>query len=158
ADTAYVRGLYFTLLGRDADRQLRRPDGSVISEAQYWLNQLHGGLTRQQAAQGVAGSVEHRGLEVDSYYRTFLRRDETPPERDFWVSRFAEGDDEQTVVEGFLNSPEYQLAHDGDSSFVRDLYFSVLGRFGSASELAAAAADLGGGVSRPALARRFVRS
>jgi Domain of unknown function (DUF4214) len=62
------------------------------------------------------------------------------------------------VVEGFLNSPEYQLAHAGDSSFVRDLYFSVLGRFGSAAELTAAEADLGGGVSRPALARRFVRS
>jgi hypothetical protein len=158
ADTAYVRGLYFTLLGRDANLQLRRPDGTTISEVQYWLDQLHGGSTRQQVAQGIAASDEHRGLEVDSYYRTFLRRGETAAEREYWVGKFAAGDDERTVVEGFLNSPEYQGAHAGDDSYVRDLYFSVLGRFGSDAEVAEAEADLAGGMTRQALADRFVRS
>jgi len=158
ADTAYVRGLYLVLLGRDADRQLTQPDGSTISEVQYWVNLLHSGMTRAQVAQGVVGSGEHRGLEVDSYYRTFLHRSERPDERAYWVAQFAAGADEVAVVEGFLNSQEYQLAHASDSSFVGALYVDVLGRFGSSSELTAAEMALNSGVTRSALADMFVRS
>jgi hypothetical protein len=158
AETAYIRGLYFAFLGRDADRQLPQPDGSSISEAQYWLNQLHSGLTRAQVAQGIVNSPEHRGMEVDSYYQTFLRRAEAPAERDYWVNQFQLGADEATVVEGFLNSPEYQAAHASDSSFVQDLYFSVLGRAGSADELATQEMNLANGMDRATMARMFVTS
>jgi SdrD B-like domain/Right handed beta helix region/Putative Ig domain/Domain of unknown function (DUF4214) len=158
ANTAYIRGLYFALLGRDANRQLPQSNGTSISEVQYWLNQLNSGMTRDQVAQAIVDSQEHRGLEVDSYYETYLHRSESAAEQAFWVNVFESGADEATVVEGFLDSQEYQLEHVSDSSYVQDLYIDVLGRFGSASELTAQEAALASGVSRQALAQMFVQS
>jgi hypothetical protein len=126
ANTAYVQGLYRTLLGRSGSG----------AEVQLWLAQLNRGASRERVALDFIQSPEHRGLEVDSYYLSFLHRTEAPSERQGWIDAFLAGATEQAVVADFLDSPEYQAAHDSDALFAQDLYVDLLGRQASSTELA----------------------
>src|SRR5262249_34030933 len=89
---------------------------------------------------------------------SFLHRSEGPDERAFWVNMFEAGADEATVVEGFLNSPEYQTAHASDTLFVQDLYVDIFGRQGTSDEVAKAQAQLTWGTTRTGLIALFVHS
>src|SRR5262249_23936506 len=64
ANTAFVKGLYRAVLGRDAQ----------ASELPYWVNQLTANATRDQVALGVINSLEHRQQQVEAYYQSILGR------------------------------------------------------------------------------------
>src|SRR5262249_40461945 len=96
ANTAFVRGLYRTVLHRDAE-----PAGLA-----YWLNQLASGSTQAQVAWGIINSVEHRRDEVDAFYQTLLDRSPDPASVS-WVNMLLRDGNEAEVVEGIVSSAEF---------------------------------------------------
>jgi hypothetical protein len=116
--TAFVKGLYHALLGRDADS----------AGLAFWTSRLTTGETRAQVIQEIWISDEHRGDEVDYDYQTFLHRAADTAGRAYWVSQLKAGMDETAVAVGFLTSTEYALAHPDNSAFVTGLYQDVLFR------------------------------
>jgi hypothetical protein len=79
-------------------------------------------------AEGIWDSPEHRGLEVDQFYATYLHRAADPAERAGWVNALLGGASEADVARDFLTSPEYQQAHTGTTAYLFGLYADVLGR------------------------------
>jgi uncharacterized repeat protein (TIGR01451 family) len=149
ADTAYIRGLYHSLLNRDAD-----PAG-----LNAWLSSLHGpGGSRSKVAAGIWETPEHRGLQVDSYYLTFLQRPSDPGGRAFWQTMFQQGRTENQVVIDFTQTPEFQAHHPSDAEFVAALYTDILGRQGDISGIGFWQTILKTGTSRPALVQNFILS
>ena len=71
---------------------------------------------------------EHRRLQVEEYYATFLRRAADAPGLQAWVSALAAGLPETEVVRLFLVSPEYQARFGDNPGYVTALYADVLGR------------------------------
>jgi hypothetical protein len=147
ADHAFIRGLYEVLLGRDASGTIVTATGQTVNEADYWVNQLNSGLTRQQVTYDIVNSLEHRQLEVNYYYQTLLHR-QTDPGAALWVDELVAGVSEAQVVQGIMDSQEYQSAHTDNTSFIQDLYFDILGRNASATEVNAILGELNGGMSR----------
>lgn len=115
----WLYGTYRAVLNRD-------PDSLGLAVYGSWLDQ--GAATRDQVAQAIWESREHRGLQVDGYYLTYLGRPSDAAGRSFWVNEFLGGADEATVVQGFLTSSEYQALHATNSAFVQSLYADLLGR------------------------------
>jgi hypothetical protein len=148
ANTAFVRGLYHAILGRDAE-----PAGLAA-----WLALLQSGATRAQVVQGIWNSLEHRTQEVDAFYLTYLRRAPDPLGLAGWVGGLMGGSTEEQVSFGFLTSPEYLLLHPDNGSFVDALYLDVLSRADTAVERVAAVSYLAGGGSRAALVQGFLTS
>jgi hypothetical protein len=118
ANQTYVGGLYRTLLNRS-------PEQAGLN---HWVLLLDNGLDRQQIAQGIYESPEHRGLQVDQFYATYLHRNPDPAGRTFWTSALLAGWSQTDVVRGFLTSPEYQAAHPDAASFVSGLYADLWGK------------------------------
>lgn len=154
ADTAFVRGLYEAILGRDP----AGTPGDVAWEGQSWVDQLHVGLSRLAVAEAIGNSTEHRGLEVDAFYRDFLGRTADAAGRSYWIDRLQAGDSEASVTLAFLNSAEFQAAHADGADYVQALYRNVLGRSASDSEAAGWRTSLAGGLSRADLAAIVVNS
>ncbi len=148
ANTAYVEGLYRSVLNRDAD----------MAGLTYWVSQLNGNATRDQVVQAFLTSAEHRGLEVDAYYQTFLHRAADAAGRDYWVNQFLAGADEATVLQGFLTSAEFQAAHADDTAFIQELYLDLLGRSAEQAGLDYWVGLLNSGTSRASVVAAFVRS
>ncbi len=148
ASSAYIAGLYRSLLGRDAD----------AAGLAWWVGQLNGGTSRNQIVQGFLNSPEHRGQEVDVYYQTFLHRTADPAGRTFWVNQFLGGADEADVLQGFLTSGEFQAAHTDVNLFVQDMYLDLLGRTPDAAGSAYWLGLLSTGAKREDVVAGFVRS
>jgi hypothetical protein len=146
-DAAYIRGLYQVLLGHDATITIIDPSGKTTTALQFWLDELHGGLSRQQVANLIVHSVEHCELEVNSFYQTLLHRT-ADPLAIYWVDLLTSGVSEAAVVQGILDSQEFQSEHADNASFAQDVYFDVLGRLPSSSELTATENLLAAGFSR----------
>jgi SOS response regulatory protein OraA/RecX len=119
---------------------------------------LLAGTSRQEVARDIWQSAEHRGIEVDQIYQTYLHRNADPVGRAAWVNAFLAGATEVSVVEMILNSAEYQSTHQSDLSFVTGLYVDVLGRAPDAGGLAIWQQALQNGVSRSAVAEAFLTS
>jgi hypothetical protein len=145
--SAYIRSLYETILGR----------AGSASEVAAWAGSLGAGMTRPQIAEAFVNSFEHRSDEVDTYYQEFLHR-AADAGSIVWTDELMAGVSEANVVQGILDSPEYQSAHLTPYLFVSDLYIDVLGRQGSASEIAAWQSALASGMSRQALVASIVGS
>jgi hypothetical protein len=161
ADTAFVRGLYRAILGRDASNQVPDWLGRTGAETRYWVNQLQAGLSRTEVAARIVNSMEHRGQQVDDFYRTLLHRDlaVTPdPSALYWVERLQSGAGEAVVVQEIMDSPEYQMAHGDNTALVRDLYLQVLGRAAGTDELNQRVAQLNAGASRSEMEREVLLS
>jgi hypothetical protein len=141
ANTAFVKGLYHTMLGRDGDA------GGIA----YWANALANGLSREDAAWGFVNSSEHRHQQVDAYYKTFLGRTATDSASQYWVDLLQATGDEATVIKGILTSAEYAATHVSDESFVGDLYTSLLGRTADAGGAAYWEQQLAAGAGRAAV-------
>ena len=62
ADSAFIGGLYQNLLNRTVDR----------AGLAHWIQLLLAGVSRQQVAMAIWQSPEHRGVEVDQFYTTYL--------------------------------------------------------------------------------------
>ena len=116
--TDFLSALYSSVFAR-------MPDSAGLN---YWLQQLGAGTSRGEVAQGFWESAEHRGIEVDSYFTTYLHRAADPAGRQAWIQAFVSGASETQVMLGFLASPEYSTIHSSDTSFVDSLYADVLGR------------------------------
>jgi RHS repeat-associated protein/uncharacterized repeat protein (TIGR01451 family) len=123
---AYVTSLYHVVLNRN-------PPAAEIAP---WVVFLHSGGTRAQVAQVFWESPEHRGIQVDGFYQTFLHRLADPGGRAGWVGVLVSGMTEIQVEHAFLASPEYQHAHRNDTAFIDGLYADALGRQESGSEQA----------------------
>jgi hypothetical protein len=114
----FVNGLYRDALGR-------YPEAQGMTS---WLAVLEAGGTRQQVAAGFWDSPEHRGLEVDQFYATYLHRAADDYGRGYWSNALLGGASEAEVARGFLTSAEYQQAHTGTTAYLTGLYADVLGR------------------------------
>jgi hypothetical protein len=142
----YVTNLYDTVLGR-------KPEAAGLN---YWGHLVQGGYSRQEVATDIWDSVEHRALEVNQYYATYLHRSPLPGEQAAWVAAFLNGMSEVQAQVGFLVSAEYQAAHPGNSDYLRALYNDILGRAPDPNGLAAGEQALRAGQSRAAIALGFL--
>jgi hypothetical protein len=146
AQEAFVKGIYRTLLGRDAD-----PTG-----LSYWVGILNGGSARSTLVTAFWNSPENRGREVDTYYQVYLGRSADPGGRSYWVSQLQGGTDETAIVLSFLLSAEELSAP--NNVFVQRLYQGALGRGASASEISYWVGQLTQGTTRQQVANSFVFS
>jgi hypothetical protein len=121
---AFVQGLYNDLLGRTGS----------LAEIDMWVN-LYNAQGQAAVANGILRSSEALGRVVDSFYIRFLGRQSDAAGRAAWINTLQHGSTLESVETGFLTSPEYLGYIDTD--FVQSLYINLLGRTGSASELAA---------------------
>jgi hypothetical protein len=142
----YVKGIYRTLLGRDAD-----PAG-----LSYWVSQINGGTPRAAIIYSFWNSPENRGREVDTYYHIYLGRNAEQQGHDFWVDQLQRGADETAIVESFLLSPEELKASDPD--FINRLYLGALSRNASQDEINYWVGQLQGGTTRQQITDAFVFS
>jgi hypothetical protein len=117
---AWVEGMYRDLLGRAPD-----PEGR-----QTWLNELSSGRqTPLQVAFGFAASAEREGIVVQNDYHTFLGRAASPEEVNLWVQGFLAGTTNESVVAGFVGSPEYFANHlSSPGAWLTAAYKDVLNR------------------------------
>jgi hypothetical protein len=120
---AFVQTLYLDDLGRV---------GSA-PEINAWVS-IFNASGQATVVNGIFRSGESLGRIVDSFYLRFLGRQSDPTGRAGWISFLQNGGTEEQMETGFLTGPEY-LAHI-DTDFVQSLYINILGRTGSASELA----------------------
>jgi uncharacterized repeat protein (TIGR01451 family)/fimbrial isopeptide formation D2 family protein len=148
ADAVFVNHLYQDLLGRAPD----------LAGLNFWYGQLLAGVPREVVAQGIAQSPEHYGLEVDRFYQLFLHRAADPLGRQVWVNALLAGEGETAVELGFLTSAEFTAEHPDNTGFVTSLYYAVLGRTPSASEVAYWRQQLQNGASRATVAQGFLTS
>jgi len=149
--TAYVQGLYHSILNRDTD-----PSGLA-----HWVGVLGASPTfnaRLQVTQAIWNSPEHRGLEVDNYYETFLGRNADPNGRAYWVQQLEAGATEEQVALGFIQSAEYNADHSSTDSFIDALYTEILGRDADGAGVAAWSAELNANVSRATAASAILES
>ena len=120
---AFVQTLYLDDLGRLAS----------TSEINGWVS-VFNAEGQAVVVQDIYFSSESLGRIVDSFYLRFLGRQSDTAGRASFISFLQSGGTEQQMENIFLTSPEY-LAHI-DTDFVQSLYINILGRTGSASELA----------------------
>jgi uncharacterized membrane protein len=147
ANTAYVRGLYRTVLHRDAE-----PAGLA-----YWLAKLASGSTQTQVAWGIINSVEHRRNEVDAFYQTLLDRAPDAASAS-WVDMLQRDGNEAEVIEGIASSAEFTATHASNAAFVADLYRRLLGREADQDGDVYWQHQLARGMSRSAVAAGFLDS
>jgi hypothetical protein len=126
AATAYVTALYQYVLDR-------APDSNGLV---HWARVLTNGASRQQVVRSFWASREHRMLEVESDYITYLGREAEAPGLAFWVNQLERGMTENQVIVGILTSREYRLEHSGADSLIEDLYRVILGRAPAPAESA----------------------
>lgn len=114
--STFINDVYFKLLGRTAD-------SGALS---YWQQQLAGGVSRNDLVQTVWNSNEHRIMEVDQFYHTFLGRSAEASGQAFWVASYSTWGTEKIEAAGFLTSPEFsQRLHPTDADFITALYNDV---------------------------------
>jgi hypothetical protein len=120
---SYVQALYNDLLGRTG----------TLGELNIWVGILNsqGPAT---VANGILRAGESLGRIVDALYLHFLGRQSDAAGRAAWVNILQHGASLESVEAGFLTSSEY-LGHI-DTDYVQSLYLNLLGRTGSAAELA----------------------
>jgi hypothetical protein len=95
---------------------------------------------------------------VDQFYTTFLHHSADSAGAMYWVNAMLNGASEESVMVGFLTSPEYQASHSDDTTFVQGLYSDVLGRAADAAGQSFWVQALAGGMSRTAVAQSFLTS
>jgi hypothetical protein len=145
----FVTVLYDLVLEREPTTQ----------ELQHGTQQLAAGISRLLLAREVWNSAEHRGMEVDRMYQTYLHRAAEPAGRAFWVRVLQSGLGETAVARRFLTSREYHRAHLTLRAFVDGLEADVLGGPPNASgRMTRRLLRLGAQAGRAALAREILSS
>jgi len=152
ANQLYVAHLYQEVLGR-------MPDAAGF---QGWVSALDAGtVSSAQLATIFWDSTEHRVLEIEQCYQTYLHRQGSSQECSSWANWWvAAGLTEVAVIELFVTSPEYTAAHASNQAYVTGLYNDVLNRNGvfTTVEVAGWQGLLDEGVSRAAVASDFLNS
>jgi hypothetical protein len=116
--TAFVTSSYELVLEREP----------TSDELRYWTHRLAQGVPRLRVIRAIWRSIEHRRIEVDQLYQTFLHRPPDPAGRSFWVRVLESGMSETAVAVRFLTSAEYQRAHPKLKLFVKGLQTDALGQ------------------------------
>jgi hypothetical protein len=152
-----VQALYLDALGRPGSK----------AELDGWANQLPTGSTSlsQAVVSGIEGSSEAQDHLVRSWYIAFLGRQPDGKEEQGWVSLLHGGSSEEQVLSGILSSAEFyaraQTLTDAGSPqerYVQALYQLLLGRAGSAGEVAGWTDALESGTSTQQAALAFLHS
>ena len=143
---AFIKGIYRTLLGRDAD----------ANGLAFWLGQFNAGVSHTSLVNSFWNSTENRTREVNTYYQVFLGRGADPQGLGFWVQQLQSGVDETAIVFSFLLSPEELQA--SNTVFIQRLYLGALSRPASSSDLTYWVGQLQSGVTRQQVAADFVFS
>jgi hypothetical protein len=146
--TAYIADLYGVVLDRAPD----------IAGYTGWLSFLHNGGTRQEVANAIWQSPEHRGLQVDSFYLTLLHRPSDPAGRAGFVSLMLNGATEYDIQRMIITSPEYQALHNDNVSFLSGVFRDLLGRDIDQSTSNAWLTAMQNGLSRDQVARLVLTS
>jgi hypothetical protein len=147
-NTAFVKGLYHAVLGRDGE----------ATGVAFWVQVLSAGISRDAVTRAFNNSPEHRQQEVDAYYRAFLGRAANDAGSQYWVNLLQAHGDEDEVIQGILTSAEYTAKHATSQAFVSDLYFSLLGRASDAAGAAYWQDLLDSGTSRAAVVDGFLHT
>jgi len=128
--TADVNGLYQLILGR-------APDASGGPAA---VSYLKNGGSLAQLAGDLLTSVEYDTRAVNSYYQSFLGRAPDSGGGAAAVAYLQHGGSFDSLASGLMSSAEFRQIHASSTDFVQALYNDILGRQGSAPEVAAWAA------------------
>ncbi len=147
-NTAIIRGLYRTILGRDAD------SGGL----QSWTGQLAAGVSTQTIVHNFWYSAEHRGQEIDQFYLTYLHRPSDTAGRSAWLQLMVATGSETTVAAAMLSSSEYLQSHSGSLAWITSVYRDVLGRAPGSAELQYWQNQLAAGATTSQVAQAIVRS
>jgi hypothetical protein len=126
ADRAFVQNLYVHQLGRAGDP-------AAGTELDGWVAQLPT-IGRNGVVHSILYSPESLNRIIDRFYLTYLGRASGADERAGWVSMVQNGQSIDQIEASFISSPEF-LGHI-NTDFVQALYINILGRTGSATELA----------------------
>jgi len=145
---SFVAALYRDVLGRAAD-------GAGLD---FWVSLMNSGSSNLQIATAFWRSPEHRGIQVDQDFTTFLHRTPSPADRMAVVNGFLAGLTETQVSLIFLTSQEYQVAHASDDAYVTGLYQDVLGHAPDSAGQAFWVGQLQNSVSRQTVAMDFLTS
>jgi hypothetical protein len=149
----------FFVIALYRDVLTRPPDDTGL---QFWVGQLHAGISRTQVAMDFWLSEEHRGLEVAQFYGTFLVRSADPGGQQYWLRQLETGVPEFQVALGFVTSKEYMDKHSDNADFVMQLYHDLLNRTASPpasqTEMAYWQQLLQNGARRDAVAFSFLSS
>jgi len=137
-----IRGLYQSILGREADS----------SGLNYWLNKMDSGMTLSEIESGILGSSEY---QVKDLYRTLLGRTASGSEVQYWIDKLNSGMSLSQVADAFKASPEYKTHA---NAFVNDLYKTVLGRTAGSSEVNSWVQRILSGMSKKEVAKAFYGS
>jgi hypothetical protein len=125
-------------------------------EIASWQANLPPGSTTQQVAQGILGSDEYRGDQVQADYAGFLSRQASPTELQSWIQT---GLGQARLEAAILGSDEYYAGHGRNAgTWITGLYQDVLNRNPDAAGLAQWQGLLAAGMSRQAVAWDIVNS
>jgi hypothetical protein len=132
-DAVFVRRMFALRLGRVAS------DSDVAA----WTDQLHNGLSLQNAARGIEESPEARYLLVRKWYANYFGRVPSVDNLGAFVNWMQAGATEEQALAALLGSGEYvalssRMFTSGtpDERYVRALFQQILGRAPSSTELA----------------------
>lgn len=119
ADDFFVAQAFQNILGRSVD----------TATLQYFVNALEQGLTRAAFASLLTHSDEYFHDKIDADYQHYLGRDADDSGLAYWTSQLRNGVTDEQLAAFFIGSPEY-FEHSGGAnlSWVRQMYFDLLGR------------------------------
>jgi fibronectin type 3 domain-containing protein len=127
----WIIGMYRDLLGRE-------PDSQGLAN---WQAELAQGVLPSSIAYGFAASAEREGERITGDYLAYLgRKPESATVINNWVQVFLSGTTNESVIAGFVASPEYfNQASRGDGNvdfWISSAYHDVLHRDPTATEMA----------------------
>jgi predicted extracellular nuclease len=139
-DRAPVIRLYLAALGRGAD----------VDGVEYWVDRYRDGLSLRQMARLFVGSPEFRteygqlddAEFVQLVYDNVLDRDASEADLDYWVGRLEGGLTRAEMMVFFSESAENKTLT-RPTVDASEIFFALLGRTPTASELNSAAARVG---------------
>lgn len=88
----------------------RSPDSEGLT---YWNGQMSGGMSRGEVMTGFSESAENQQttlnqIRVIAFYYGMLRRAPDQGGFDYWVAKLNAGEQPNDLINGFIDSPEYQ--------------------------------------------------
>ncbi|MHC5540205.1 cadherin repeat domain-containing protein, partial [Singulisphaera rosea] len=145
---AYARSLYEYLFNKPASD----------ATAKALAGELASGVSRNALVDQLWASPEHRAVEVNQAYGTYLGRTPTPQELNQSTQQLNQGVSQIQLAAQLLGSRDFRLSHPTKRAFLNGLYLAVLGRVPTRLE-ALARLHMGNSArARTAFALRFFNS
>lgn len=100
SDTGFVDALFVAALGRAADAE----------SSAFFVGELAAGVSRQQVAAQVVGSLEYQQAVARAYLSKYLNRQPDAASVDYFASELHSGVRDETVIGQILSSEEFYAA------------------------------------------------